>query len=138
MSDYINILRSSDLTLSPVGQNAECYRIYEAMSCGSVPVIEDQPAANSCGVTTSDRSRRTLLTLLRRHEAPVIFVSDWNQLPRLLDNERRLTQRHIVERRKKLVQWHRKFRRKMADIFVQVVQEKFFDGSSDVRKTTAP
>lgn len=31
---YINTILDSDLTLSPVGINSECYRIYEAMSLG--------------------------------------------------------------------------------------------------------
>uniref|UniRef100_H2Z1K1 Uncharacterized protein n=1 Tax=Ciona savignyi TaxID=51511 RepID=H2Z1K1_CIOSA len=39
---YQHALRNSDLTLSPVGKNAECYRTYEALEFGSIPVIEDK------------------------------------------------------------------------------------------------
>ncbi|XP_043349985.1 ribitol-5-phosphate xylosyltransferase 1 isoform X5 [Dermochelys coriacea] len=38
---YQDALLQSDLTLCPVGVNTECYRIYEACSYGSVPVVED-------------------------------------------------------------------------------------------------
>ncbi|KYO47700.1 transmembrane protein 5 isoform A [Alligator mississippiensis] len=39
--NYQDALLQSDLTLCPVGVNTECYRIYEACSYGSVPVVED-------------------------------------------------------------------------------------------------
>ncbi|KAJ7418872.1 transmembrane protein 5 [Willisornis vidua] len=39
--NYQDALLHSDLTLCPVGINTECYRIYEACSYGSLPVIED-------------------------------------------------------------------------------------------------
>ncbi|RMC10006.1 hypothetical protein DUI87_12799 [Hirundo rustica rustica] len=39
--NYQDALLQSDLTLCPVGINTECYRIYEACSYGSLPVIED-------------------------------------------------------------------------------------------------
>ena len=48
LSSYLHILRSSDLTLCPVGMNSESYRIYEAMSLGSVPVIEDVVVNVNC------------------------------------------------------------------------------------------
>ncbi|PKU48521.1 transmembrane protein 5 isoform x1 [Limosa lapponica baueri] len=47
--NYQDALLQSDLTLCPVGINTECYRIYEACSYGSLPVIEDvmTPAGNA-------------------------------------------------------------------------------------------
>lgn len=45
---YLDILKSSDLTLCPVGFNSESYRIYEAMSVGSIPVIEDKTTPGQC------------------------------------------------------------------------------------------
>ncbi|KAG8182575.1 hypothetical protein JTE90_021715 [Oedothorax gibbosus] len=46
---YIQSLRLSDLTLNPVGMNTECYRIYEAMSFGSIPVVENVMTPGACG-----------------------------------------------------------------------------------------
>lgn len=47
--DYTTALSQSDLTLNPVGMNSECYRIYEAMAFGSIPVIEDVMTPGQCG-----------------------------------------------------------------------------------------
>ena len=48
MSEYVQVIRQSDLTLNPVGLNVECYRIYEAMALGSVPVVEDRATSHTC------------------------------------------------------------------------------------------
>lgn len=47
---YQYALSLSDLTLNPVGMNTECYRIYEAMAHGSVPVVEDKTTPGLCQV----------------------------------------------------------------------------------------
>jgi len=129
MSDYIEVLRNSDLTLNPAGKNAECYRIYEAMSVGSVPVVEDGAGAASCGTASAADGHRVVLRLLKRHDAPVMYVSDWRRdLPALLRRERRMSPADVVARRLGVVGWYRKFRRKMRDTLVRVVRRKFFDG----------
>ena len=38
---YRSVLQDSDFTLCPNGINEETYRIYEALSYGSIPIIED-------------------------------------------------------------------------------------------------
>jgi len=124
MAEYVEVLRSSDLTLNAVGQNPECYRIYEAMACGSVPVVEDRSTADTCG--TNIDSRRKVLTLLKRHQAPVIYVSDWKQLPSILQRERLMTRSQILSRRRDLVRWYANFRRKMRNLFVSVIDQRFF------------
>ena len=48
-AQYLEALRSSDYTLCPPGSNVESYRIYEAMSMGSVPIIRGS-------VTIDDRT----------------------------------------------------------------------------------
>lgn len=60
------------------------YRVYEAMSAGSTPVIED--------VTTSGHCDATPWRLLKKHGPPAIFVKSWDQLPKILAKERRLVQ----------------------------------------------
>jgi len=125
MSDYIKTLRSSDLTLNPAGQNVECYRIYEAMAVGSVPVIEDTTVAASCGTAASD-GHRQVLRLLKLHEAPVIYVSDWRELAVVLQREQLMSPADVIARRISVVRWYRKFRRKMRDTFVRVIRQKFF------------
>lgn len=48
LSSYLKVLKSSDLTLCPVGRNSESYRLYEALSVGSVPVVEDSVVGANC------------------------------------------------------------------------------------------
>jgi len=127
MSEYVRILRNSDLTLNPAGKNVECYRIYEAMAVGSVPVIEDVPVMASCGTATASDSRRQLLRLLKQYNAPVIYISDWSELPAILQRELSMSLIDVVARRINVVRWYQKFRRKMQDVFVHVIHQKFFD-----------
>jgi len=125
MSDYVEVLRNSDLTLNPAGKNVECYRIYEAMALGSVPVIEDTSVTASCGTAASDGYRQ-VLRLLKQHEAPVMYVSDWRQLLAVLRREQQMSLTDIIARRVNVIQWYRKFRRKMRDTFVRIIDRKFF------------
>lgn len=126
MGDYVKVLHNSDLTLNPAGKNVECYRVYEAMAVGSVPVIEDTTVTALCG-TAVDNNHRQVLRLLKEHDAPVIYVSEWRQLAAVLQREQQMTSADIIARRIKVVNWYRKFRRKMRDSFVRVIRQKFFD-----------
>ena len=125
MDEYVKVLRSSDLTLNPAGKNVECYRLYEAMAVGSVPVIEDTTLTASCGTAVGD-AHRQVFRLLKQHNAPVMYVSDWRQLTAILHSEQQMSSADIIARRINLVNWYRKFRRKMRDTFVHVIRQKFF------------
>ncbi|XP_022659656.1 UDP-D-xylose:ribitol-5-phosphate beta1,4-xylosyltransferase-like isoform X2 [Varroa destructor] len=94
---YQYALSLSDLTLNPVGFNAECYRIYEALALGSVPVIEDKTTPGLC--------QSPPLRLLKKYRAPVIYVKDWaTDLPRILGQEAALSLKEKIERRVALVE----------------------------------
>ncbi|KAG5845170.1 hypothetical protein ANANG_G00135990 [Anguilla anguilla] len=95
---YRAALAQSDLTLCPVGVNPECYRVYEACSYGSVPVVEDVGTAGG----------------------------DWAELPALLERERRMTPEEKAERRRRLLEWYGTFRMRMRDRFTQALEETFF------------
>lgn len=107
-------LRESELTLSPVGMNAECYRIYEAMSLGSVPVVEDRTTRGKCDTRP--------LRLLKQYEAPVIWLKDWTQLPDLLHRQSEMSQTKILNRRIHLVSWHERFKLSMKARFLNVLK----------------
>ncbi|KAH0520406.1 Transmembrane protein 5 [Microtus ochrogaster] len=82
LKNYQDALLQSDLTLCPVGVNTECYRIYEACSFGSIPVVEDVMTAGHCGNTSSHHSAP--LQLLKAMGAPFIFIKNWKELPAVL------------------------------------------------------
>lgn len=118
-------MQQSDLTLNPVGQNTECYRIYEAMAYGSVPVIEDVMTPGHCGA--SPASQLYPLRILKELDAPVIYLKDWKTLPELLEREARMTHQEKVKRRQKLVEWYENFKTVLRDRMVKVLENRFFN-----------
>ena len=132
LDEYTRALTNSDLTLSPVGQNPECYRIYEAMAYGSVPIIEDKSTRGNCGTKDSNNVlRSTPLRLLKQYNAPVIYVDDWKELPTILQKEKRLTLDDLVRRRKNIIKWYSDFRDIMKDKFLWVIRKRFFGHEED-------
>lgn len=115
MQEYIQILQQSDLTLSPIGKNIECYRIYEAAAMGSVPVIED--------VRTSDQCSDRTLRVLKDRNAPFIYVKDWSELPEIIRKEMKLTPEMIIERRKNLIEWYRRFKKDLRQLFFDELEK---------------
>lgn len=124
--NYLKVLAHSDLTLNPVGMNPECYRIYEALSYGSIPVIENVLTPGNCG-NSSGFSVSAPHRLLKSEKAPVIFIKDWQkELPTILDKEAKMTLEQKSKRRKDVLLWYENFKAKMRKRFVSVIQEKFF------------
>lgn len=78
-SKYRNILLKSILTLVPAGHNPECFRFYEALEAGSIPVVPLDEAFH----------RHPCKNPLRPwidSGAPVFFIRDWSELPSILKN----------------------------------------------------
>lgn len=123
--DYLQALAQSDLTLNPVGQNTECYRIYEAMAYGSVPVVEDVMTPGDCG--SSPASNVYPLRILKELNAPVIYIKDWQTLPELLKQESRLSDHDKAKRREDLLLWYENFKVSMREKMVRILEEKFFN-----------
>ena len=122
---YQNAMRDSDITLCPVGKNTECYRIYEAMSYGSVPVVEDILTPGSCGPAGPNEFGMVPLRMLKRMNAPVIYIKSWKELPELIANERKLSFDYVIKRRTKLVHWYEKFKFHLRDYFIKQLSTGF-------------
>ena len=122
---YIRALSESDLSLNPVGMNTECYRIYEALSLGSVPVVEDVMTPGNCGGPA-----QTPLRLLKQYKAPLIYVSNWTNVADLLEREHQRPLRDAAARRDGVLRWYTDFRAKMKERFVNVLKRKFFGETS--------
>lgn len=114
-------LAQSELTLCPVGFNTECYRIYEACSYGSVPVVEDVQTPGTCAAGSS-----APLRLLKAAGAPFIFITDWKELPSILEREKAMSQEQKVDRRRRLLEWYASFRQQMKERFTEVIEDTFF------------
>ena len=125
LEDYLKALEDSDLTLNPVGQNPECYRIYEALSLGSLPVVEDVLTPGNCGKSVI--SSNVPLRILKEEKAPLIYIKNWRDLRSVLSNEMKLSIEEKIKRRKELMLWYENFKSKMREHFIHVLQDKFFN-----------
>ena len=119
--EYRDALHNSDLTLCPVGINTECYRIYEAVSFGSVPVIEDVMTPGNCGMQSEGKP----LHILKSMNAPFIYIKTWDQLPGILKKEAKLSHKDIVERRRNVIKWYKTFKVKLKTLFVSTLAKQF-------------
>lgn len=120
LSEYIQSLKLSDLTVNPVGLNAECYRMYEALECGSVPIVEDRTVSTGCDYKTGP------LRLFKKYKAPILRVKNWTEMHDLLIKERGLSDKERVVRRERLVSWYKAFKLTMRRTLVKVINKKFF------------
>uniref|UniRef100_A0A803KGB0 Ribitol xylosyltransferase 1 n=1 Tax=Xenopus tropicalis TaxID=8364 RepID=A0A803KGB0_XENTR len=128
---YHDALLQSDLTLSPVGINTECYRIYEACSYGSVPVVEDVMTPGNCG--NSSMSSNAPLSLLKSMGAPFIFIKSWTELPAILEQEKNMTYQEKVQRRATIIKWYQKFRIQLKEKFLRALKERFLHRDQNVQ-----
>jgi hypothetical protein len=86
VSEYITTLKNTDFTLCPAGQNVESFRIYEAMSYGSVPVMQsDVPVMAAGDLQDGNYTCRDSLHLFKYYSAPVIWLADWSDLPEIME-----------------------------------------------------
>ncbi|XP_055336316.1 ribitol-5-phosphate xylosyltransferase 1-like isoform X1 [Paramacrobiotus metropolitanus] len=115
-SDYLKTLETSESVLSPLGMNAECYRIYEALSVGALPIVEDQKSPGMC-----DSPYR----LLKEFNVPAYFVADWDELETTLEYLASLSEEELLHQRHKIIRWYAKFLQQMRDRFVNVIKQTF-------------
>lgn len=106
-----------------MGINTECYRIYEACSYGSLPVIEDVMTPGDCG--NSSMYHSAPLQLLKTMGAPFIFIKNWKELPAVLEKEKKMSLQEKIQRRKKLVEWYRNFKAWMRQKFINTLENSF-------------
>ncbi|XP_022201765.2 ribitol-5-phosphate xylosyltransferase 1 [Nilaparvata lugens] len=126
-SDYYKkVIHQSDTTLCPVGMNPECYRIYEALSLGSLPIVEDNTTPGNCDSNP--------LRLLKKHNAPFFFIKDWGLLPSILESEMNLTEDEKEERRRTVMIWYKKFKQEMKETFLSVLKSKIEGNLKMIRK----
>ena len=98
-AQYQDVLKTADFTLCPAGLNVEAYRIYEAMSYGSVPILQRQ-AAIAAGTLQDDLYQcGTAHQLLKESDAPVVWLEDWSQLPAMLKRLAAESEQETFQRR---------------------------------------
>ena len=121
---YRFILKQSDLTLCPREANPEVHCIYEALSCGSVPIIEDFTRRGQC-FKKGGLHNGSFFTLLKQSKAPVIFIKRWADLALVLQKESFLSPDMVVMRRKIVLDWYQTFREQQKENFLDSLRKHF-------------
>ena len=69
---------------SPVGFSPEAYRIYEAMSFGSIPVMQRDAKIVAGSMQSDNYVCRDTFHLFKDMHAPVVWLEDWKELAGVL------------------------------------------------------
>ena len=79
---YVNVLLDSVFTLAPAGHNPECFRLYEAVESGSIPIVvlsDQHPLVLNDTHPCKDSLRHW-------RNSPIVFLQSWDDLyPTLKD-----------------------------------------------------
>lgn len=110
LTEYLVLLYNSRYTICPAGKNPyEQYRIYESLMTGSIPIIERIPLDQQHIHPQSTKFRCTdndAFAIFRKLDAPLLYVSEWNELPDLLNN---ITDQQAQQLQTQLIQFYDKF-----------------------------
>jgi len=72
---YTEVLLDSVFTLSPAGHNPECYRLFETVEAGSIPVmVKDDLHVTHKGM------HNCIDALVRWYSAPMVVLDSWDHL----------------------------------------------------------
>ena len=95
VEEYRDTLIASSFTLAPVGTADDCFRFWEAIEAGSVPIfVRRKPSNKHCPDAFED---------VLRSQPPIVILEVWSKLPRYIA---RVTEEEISDRRRRLVQWN--------------------------------
>ena len=72
---YVQVLYDSTFTLTPAGHNPECYRIYEAIEAGSIPILVHDDL-----YITDEKQHVCVGALVHLYDAPLVVLESWNEL----------------------------------------------------------
>lgn len=126
---YVKLLHDAVYTLCPSGNNAEQYRIWEAIFAGSIPIIEDtasthrhpdyvSPAYGHDYYCVAD----DIHAILKRSGAPVIFAEHASQLPALI---RMHDVEHLNARQRELRRWSQRLQLHYAYLLTRLMYDHF-------------
>ena len=99
-------LQTSDFTLCPAGFSLEAYRIYEAMSFGSVPILQRTARILPGSMQSTDFVCLDTFRLFKDTAAPVVWIDDWSEIKGLLDRLSTESDAVVARRRRDCVHVH--------------------------------
>ncbi|KAL3764803.1 hypothetical protein ACHAWU_006220 [Discostella pseudostelligera] len=115
---YMEVLLDSVFTLTPAGHNPECYRMYEAIEAGSIPVF----VKGDLYITEQNMNHPCLEALHHWYDAPVLVLDAWDEIFPIV--ERLLGDLVALDEiQKKLGVWYDGFMRRVVREFEDFVIE---------------
>ena len=72
---YVKVLFNSVFTLSPAGQNPECYRLFEAVEAGTIPVLIKKDLYVKAALPNKCKE-----SLHHWYDAPMLVLDSWEDL----------------------------------------------------------
>ncbi|XP_018017980.1 ribitol-5-phosphate xylosyltransferase 1 [Hyalella azteca] len=118
---YLDSLRSADLVICPVGDNAETSVIYDAVAAGALPVLLNSPPDGGGGCDSFT------FRLLKEAEAPFIWLYSWFDLQDVLEREKTLSEGAKDRRRRSMLRWYDHFQQVLAKRFIQVLHRSLLN-----------
>ena len=83
-NEYMCVVLDSVFTLSPTGHNPECFRMFEAIEAGSIPILTRDDLHGSRHPTLTrkhrDISHPCANALLHWYGAPIVVLDSWDDL----------------------------------------------------------
>ena len=98
--DYLELLRSSIFSPSPAGDMWECYRTWEILEAGSIPIVQDMPTYRQCASPAAH--------FISEVDGGIV-LSEWEELPDVLERETADMAR-LQARQDKLLGWLREYK----------------------------
>lgn len=119
--DYMRVLLDSKFTLSPSGHNPECFRLFEAIEAGSIPILTKDDLYATHHYKYPNRAHPCKGAMEHWYSAPLVILNTWNDLfpvvEKLLSDPASLDELQI-----KLRIWYEDYMRmtvsKFEDLFV--------------------
>ena len=106
VSEYRETLLASSFTLAPVGTADDCFRFWEAIEAGSIPIFVRRMGNRQRQQQCPDAFEDVLVT-----NPPIVLLNDWDELPEFASL---VTEAQIEDLRRRMVIWARDWWRNTA------------------------
>lgn len=99
--EYRNTLLASSFTLAPVGTADDCFRFWESIEAGSIPIFVRRVAPSYKDYDCPDAFEDVLAT-----NPPIVLLSTWDELPAFV---KKVKESEIEDMRQRLSTWNYDF-----------------------------
>ncbi|KAL7538919.1 hypothetical protein ACHAWF_006247 [Thalassiosira exigua] len=126
---YVEVVLDSVFTLAPAGHNPECFRMFEAVEAGSIPIFSKNDLYVKKKGDFNRRAWRCRDALRHWYDAPIVVLHNWNDLyptvEKLMEEPEKLDEMQV-----KLREWYEGYMRKVVREFEDVLVDAPAEGAT--------